>query len=126
MMELWNVIGAGICALSIVLLLRELRKEWALYVIVAFGVLVFFFVMQKLKDILPWIDTLCTEKFGEYVVILCKALGIVWLTHIACELCKTAGESVLANYMELAGRIELTTLSIPLWKNLLELALSFL
>ena len=125
-MGLWGLIGAGFCLLSVILLLRELRKEWVPYVIAAFGIAVFGFARDRLGEFLPLLQTFGTESTGEYVVVLCKALGIVWITHMASELCKTVGEAGLAGYMELSGRIELVALSMPLWKPLLELALSFL
>ncbi len=125
-MELWNLIGVGFCMLSMLVLLRELRKEWTPYVVCAFGIAVLLFVKDRLCTFLPYLTEFGTESTGKYVVVLCKALGIVWLTHSACEICKTVGEAGLAGYMELAGRIELVTLSLPLWKSLLELALSFL
>ncbi len=125
-MELWSLLGTGFCLLSAIILLRELRKEWVPYVICAFGIAVFLFVKDRLGEMVPFVTEFGTESTGEYVVVLCKALGIVWLTHTSCEICKTVGETGLAGYMELAGRIELVTLSLPLWKSLLELALSFL
>ena len=117
-MELWSLLGTGFCLLSAIILLRELRKEWVPYVVCAFGIAVFLFVKDRLGEMVPFVTEFGTESTGEYVV--------VWLTHTSCEICKTVGETGLAGYMELAGRIELVTLSLPLWKSLLELALSFL
>lgn len=125
-MNLWSLIGAGFCLLTMILLLKEIRREWVPYVIAAFGIAVFSFAKDKLVVLISWLTDFGTEETIEYVGMLCKALGIVWLTHTASELCKTVGETGLAGYMELAGRIELMALSLPLWKALLDLALSFL
>ena len=125
-MNLWSLIGAGFCLLTMILLLKEIRREWVPYVIAAFGIAVFSFAKDKLVVLISWLTDFGTEATIEYVGMLCKALGIVWLTHTASELCKTVGETGLAGYMELAGRIELMALSLPLWKALLDLALSFL
>lgn len=125
-MNLWSLIGAGFCLLTMILLLKEIRREWVPYVIAAFGIAVFSFAKDKLVVLISWLTDFGTEETIEYVGMLCKALGIVWLTHTSSELCKTVGETGLAGYMELAGRIELMALSLPLWKALLDLALSFL
>ena len=58
---------------------------------------------------------------GEYTVLM-KALGIGVICQFTAELCRDAGESVLASRVEFFGKIEILLLSIPLLQKLLAFA----
>jgi stage III sporulation protein AD len=46
--------------------------------------------------------------------LLIKALGIGYLCRFASDLCRDAGETALAGYVELAGKVMIVVLSFPL------------
>ena len=64
------------------------------------------------------------EKAGtdeEYLTILFKALGICYITQFASDICKDCGENTLAVQAEIAGKIALMLLALPLFGTLAEL-----
>ena len=58
---------------------------------------------------------------GEYTVLM-KALGIGVVCQFTAELCRDAGEAVLASRVEFFGKIEILLLSVPLLQKLLAFA----
>jgi len=42
------------------------------------------------------------------------------------EICRTAGENTLAGYVELAGKIELLLIGIPVFREILSIAVGLL
>ena len=60
-----------------------------------------------------------TSLPAAYLEILCKALGICYITGVAGDLCQDCGESALAKTVELWGRLSLVLLSLPLLETLL-------
>lgn len=62
----------------------------------------------------------------EYGAILFKALGICLLTQLAADACKDAGESALASKAELAGKLMLLMLALPLFEKIAQLAASLI
>ena len=70
-------------------------------------------LVAYLKD-LTGISTL-----SEYAGFLFKALGIAWLTQCCADICREGGESGAANGVELAGKVELLLLSLPLINDIL-------
>ena len=57
---------------------------------------------------------------SEYAEFLFKALGIAWLTQCCADICREGGESGAANGVELAGKVELLLLSLPLINDILK------
>ena len=53
---------------------------------------------------------------------LLKALGIAVLTQCCAELCRESGESGVANGVELAGKVEILLLALPLIAEILSTA----
>lgn len=60
----------------------------------------------------------------EYKALM-KALGIGIVCQFTSELCKDAGEQVLASRVEFFGKVEIILLSVPLLQELLALAKEF-
>ena len=79
----------------------------------------------------PVIDSL-RELLGaanmpsEYGLILFKALGICLITQLASDACKDAGEAALAAKADLAGKVTLLVLALPLFQKIGELAVSLI
>lgn len=57
--------------------------------------------------------------------VLAKALGIGMVGQFTSELCRDAGESVLASRVEFFCKVEIILLSLPLLKQILALAEEF-
>ena len=119
MTEVTVVCGVGICTLFAAMLLRELRKDWIPALLLGFAVLTFAFVVPKLTDAADFLR----DSENPALKPILQALGVTWLTGSAADLCRSAGEAGLAGSIETAGKAELLALSIPLFRELLELSL---
>ena len=63
---------------------------------------------------------------GEYASILFRALGICFLAQFAADACRDAGESALASRVELGGKTAVVILSLPLFREIMTVALGLL
>ena len=59
---------------------------------------------------------------AEYAKVMLKGLGAAFLTHICALTCRECGKPALADTVELAGKLEIFILCIPLIKNIIEAA----
>ena len=53
-----------------------------------------------------------------------KTLGICFLTQFAVDSCKDAGESALASKVELAGKVTVVVMALPLFQSIASTAVS--
>ena len=74
--------------------------------------------------IIEFINYLAKQYSIEYISVLWKGLAISLLSTTASDLCRGAGENAIAEKVELLGKCEILVLSLPLLKQLLELATS--
>ena len=87
--------------------------------------------MEILRNISPAVREITTLLSGvgltqEYGLILFKTLGICFLAQFAADSCRDAGESALASKVELAGKISILVLSLPLFEDIAQTALGLI
>lgn len=127
-MELTAIVGLAIVAVCIVVLLRQYKPEYALMVSLICSVVIFAAVLGEL---VPAFDTIRSmmqqvQIDGQYIEILLKSLGICFITQIASESCRDAGESAIASKIELAGKLMLVVLALPMFEEIVSIALGFM
>lgn len=121
-METIKIIGIGITALIIIVIIKQYKPEFAIYVSLMAGTIIIFLVLDKLLGIINLL-TVLSKKMGvnaEYLSILLKITGIAILTEFGVSICKDAGEAAIANKVEFGGKIVIISISIPIISALLE------
>ena len=118
---------AVICAVLLVLL-RHSRPEQAVIFSILAAVLLMFWLLD---DVLPLMEELRQLAelfhFGEQRwQILMKTMGICFLTQTAEDVCRDAGESSLGAKIELAGKAAILLLCLPLFRELLSIAVELI
>ena len=107
-MEIIKIIGIGLIALIIIILLKQYKPEFAVYVS----------LLQSLANKAS-INT-------EFLTLLIKITGIAFLSEFAVSICKDAGEAAIASKMEIGAKLIIISMSIPIISSLLEIILKIL
>jgi len=123
MTELLAVCGTGIAAVFSIIIIRELKKEYTPVILAAVCLLFTLYILPKINESVAFLQELSVYLENTHADKILRALGITYLTCTASDLCRSAGEAAVGNYIELAGRLELLLLCIPLFRELTELAL---
>lgn len=127
-MDIIKIIGIGLISLIIIIILKQYRPEYTIYISMMAGILIIMLSMDKLTGIINILTTL-SNKTGlnsEYLGILLKITGIAILTEFAVSICNDAGESAIATKIDLGGKIIIISISIPIIVALLELIVKIL
>ena len=127
-MEIMAIAGVVVIAAFLAVLLRQQRPEQAMAVGLLAGIGILALVLTKAVPVFSTLqDLLGTAALPEeYGQVLFKALGICLLTQLAADACKDAGESALAAKAELAGKLFLLMLALPLFEKIAEIAVSLI
>ena len=127
-MDIVKVIGIGLIALIIIIIVRQYKPEFTLYVSLLAGALILLFIMNKLEGIIDLLTTLSSKTAinNEFLVLLIKITGIAFLTEFAVSLCKDTGESAIANKIDMGGKVIIVSMSIPIISSLLETVVEIL
>lgn len=115
-MDIFKVIAFCILAVSIILVIKEQRKEIAIMLSIVAGVGLLIFTITQLSSIVELIDELVSNSGmnTEFLTIILKVIGISYIVEFGKNICMDAGESAIANKLEIAGKVVILTLSIPL------------
>lgn len=113
-MTLLSTVGIGIlCAVS-ALLLRECKSPIAPFLTLGGGILLLTSLLPRLSPFIAWAETLADtlpKTVGETVG---KVLAAGVLCHMGAEACCDLGAPSLGAKLELAGKVEILLLSLPL------------
>lgn len=127
-MNMAKIALAGIATVLCALFVRGGKSEYASFISMAGCLLLFFFGVSRLETILRTIDRLKEYLGGntQYVAILLKIVGITYLSEFASDLCRDAGFSAVGSQVELAGKLTIMAVSLPILLALVELIEGFL
>ena len=121
-MDVIKVIGIGLIALIIIVIVRQYKPEFTLYVSLLAGASILLLVMDKLSEIINLLTSLSnkTALNNEFLKLLIKITGIAFLTEFAVSICKDTGETAIANKVDMGGKVIIVAMSIPIISSLLE------
>ena len=127
-MEVIKIIGIALIALIIIILLKQYRPEFAVYISLLTGVLILVLVMDQLAGIISLLQSLAnkTSINMTFLSLLLKITGIAFLSEFAVSICKDSGEGAIASKIEIGSKIVIISMSIPIISSLLEIILKIL
>ena len=123
-----KIIGIGLVALIIIILLKQYKPEFAIYISLLVGVLILLLVMDQLTQVISLLQSLASKASinSTFLAILLKITGIAFLAEFAVSVCKDAGEGAIASKIEIGSKIIIIAMSIPIISSLLEIILKIL
>mgnify|MGYP003372153603 FL=1 len=127
-MEIIKIIGIAFIALIIIIMLKQYRPEYAVFISILTGILILFLVMDKLTGIINLIQSI-QDKYiinTQFIAILIKITGIAFLSEFAVSICQDSGETAIASKIELGSKIIIIAMSIPIISSLLEIILKII
>ena len=122
-MNVLTVFSFTALAVLTALCVKSVRAEYALIVSLVSSVLLSLALLVPVADILTEASALASaaQVDEKMLSVLFKALGTGYLCRFVCELCDSAGEKGLCAKAEMAEKIYLVTLCLPLIRRLLSL-----
>lgn len=128
MADVIKIIGIGLLALIIIVILKQYKPEFAIYISMIAGVLILVLAIQKLTGIINLLQSLANKTYinKSFLSILLKITGIAFITEFAVSICSDAGEKAIASKIEIGSKVIIIAMSIPIITSLLELVIEIL
>ncbi len=127
-MEIIKIIGIGLASLILIIILKQYKPEFAIYISLLAGAIILALIFSKISGIIELINNL-TNKISihkEFVTLLIKITGIAILTEFAVSICKDSGETAIASKVDMGGKVIMVSMTIPIMAGLLETLLKIL
>ncbi len=115
-MEIWQIVGLALIVTVICVVLKQIRPEIALQLTILASTSIFILVMSKISVIVDLLQDLADQAniSSYYLLIILKIVGIAYLAEFGAQICRDAGEGALAGKIELAAKVGVIVLAIPI------------
>ena len=123
-----KVIGIGLISLVCIIIIKQYKPEFAIYISIISGVIILFVIMGELGKVINLLQSI-SKKSGistSFLSILLKITGITILTEFAISICKDSGESAIASKIEIGSKVIIISMSIPIISSLLDVVLKLI
>lgn len=127
-MEILQIIGLGVVAVVMIIVLRAQRPEIAVQVSIVTGIVIFLLLATKLSAVVELLQSYAgrAKLNPVYFTTVLKIVGIAYIAEFGAEVCKDAGESSIASKIELAGKVIIVVLAVPIITSLLDLIIKIM
>lgn len=96
--------------------------------VISIGICLFlmFFMVQAFDELVEFIQQIAGVLNLEYIGILLKLIGIAYVCEFASDLCKDAGYQAISGQIEVAGRVAMMVITIPIMLAIVDTIQAFL
>ena len=126
MQDITVVCIIAVIASVLTLVLRKDRPEISVIIAIAAGTIIIFMVLPAAEGVAKLFVNI-SEIAGigsEYISVIIKSCVIAIVSGVCASTCRDAGNSSLALKLEIAGRITIIVLAMPVINTLLNVILS--
>ena len=127
-MEILKIVALALTGVILAALMKSVNKEISIYIILATVIILFFSIIDKLAEVFQFLEGVYDNvTYGKtFFPIILKVLAVAYITDFTAQLCKDAGEGTIGSKVELAGKVIIFYLAMPILTAILELIGSLL
>ena len=118
-MTIIQLAGLAVITILTAVFLKKYQAELSLYLCVGMCLLLLVYVVQAIGKVMEFVTSIAGSMNVSYIGVLIKLLGIAYICEFASGLCKDAGYQSVAGQIEMAGRVAMLVLALPVIKAIL-------
>ena len=124
--DVMNLIAVSFAAVIVVLIaikIKDMDSGYGVILSMAGCVMVMYFVVSRFRQIADYIDriTAYISVNITYIDVILKMIGLAYVCQFSSDLCRDAGYNAIASLVEMAGKISLILLSMPVLMSVIDL-----
>ena len=120
-MNIISIMAVGIIGTILTIVVKQYKPEFAIFASIITVVIILSYIIGAVLPIISGINSLLnktTISFG-HLSILIKTIGICYLTQFICDICKDSGQTAISNMIEIAGKVAICIVSLPLFRDII-------
>lgn len=124
--DVMNLIAVSFAAVIVVLIaikIKDMDSGYGVILSMAGCVMVMYFVVSRFRQIADYIYriTAYISVNITYIDVILKMIGLAYVCQFSSDLCRDAGYNAIASQVEMAGKISLILLSMPVLMSVIDL-----
>jgi len=127
-LEIIQIVGFGLVAAFLALVLKEQKANFAFLVTLMVGAGIFLFLIDKIGQVLTMLERIAINANVNmvYVETLLKIIGIAYIAEFGAQITRDAGQGAIASKIELGGKILILVMAIPILTVIIETVLTLI
>ena len=126
--DIVQIVGLGLIATFLSLIVKEQKPTFAFLIVVFAGCAIFLYLVDQIYDIIRMIEKTAINANVNmvYVETILKIIGIAYIAEFGAQLTKDAGQGAIASKIELAGKILILVMAVPILTVIIETILGLI
>lgn len=127
-MDIIQIAGFGLVSAVLILIVKEQKANVAFLLAAFAGIVIFLSLIGLIEDIIAMLERLAAESNVNMVFFrtVLKIIGIAYIAEFAAQVVRDAGQEAIAAKIELAGKVLIMALAIPIISVIVETVLQLL
>ncbi|HZK34968.1 MAG TPA: stage III sporulation protein AD, partial [Bacillota bacterium] len=115
-MTIIQVVILGIIAAILSVIIKQERPDIAVLISLAAGTIILLFVVSNMGSVIETINNIFNKSNMDpvYMTTILKVIGIAYIAEFGSQICQDAGESAIASKIEVAAKILILILALPI------------
>lgn len=116
------MVGIGLTATTLAALLRQRAPQFAMMVAFLAGTVLLLMVLQHMASVVQMLTQLAdAAKLDHgFLATVLRIIGIAYIVEFAAQVARDAQEGALAGRIELAGKVGIVILAIPIVTDVIQ------
>lgn len=121
-MDMVRILGFALVSVMLLAVLRAQRPDIAVGLSIVAAASIFLLLVGKVGEVLGVIRELASRAgISEvYLSSVLRIVGIAYIAQFGAEVCRDADEAAIAGKVELAGKVLILVLAVPIIQGILE------
>ena len=117
-----QITGVALIGAFLAMIIKEQKPNLAFLLVVFVGSVIFLFLIDKIYEMVQMIQQLAVNANVNmvYLSTVLKIIGIAYIAEFTSQITKDAGKGAIASKIELAGKIMILTMAIPIITVIIE------
>ncbi|MFS8650745.1 MAG: stage III sporulation protein AD [Caldibacillus sp.] len=127
-MEVLQIVGIGLIATFLAITIKEIKPSFAFLITVFVGTAIFVFLIDRIYTIIEMIQKVAINANVNtvYLKTILKIIGIAYIIEFASGIAKDAGQGSIASRIELAGKILILSMAVPILTVLIDMIIKMI
>ena len=127
-MEIIQVVGLGLVTTFLILVIKEQKPVFAFLLATFVGIIIFISLVGKISEVIGVLENLAHQARVNnlFLETILKIIGIAYIAEFGAQVTRDAGQGAIATKIELAGKILIMVMAIPIITVIIETIMQIL
>ncbi|WP_071591163.1 stage III sporulation protein AD [Calidifontibacillus oryziterrae] len=127
-MEILQIVGIALTATFLALIIKEQKPAFSSMLVIFVSIVIFLFLVEQIYEIIRMLERIAINANVNmvYLETILKIIGIAYIAEFGAQITKDAGQGAIAAKIEMAGKILILVMAIPILTVIIETVISLI